>query len=182
MGAPELLSLLLPSNKSSGSFSADHEEDQIDDKQQDHCHLQREHPAIAAIGLEDQVQVVEGFELFVDGAVPVAEVEAGGEALVEVGEVPVAEEFGDVQQFVAKASQIDANFAQLALNARVLPAREALGKEIAIGPIDGVIGHTHIEPSGFLYNEGRHVLHEARLSPLRGGRENDRACVDREAI
>jgi len=39
--------------------------------------------------------------------------------------VPVAEEFGDVQELLAEAGEIDADFAQLALDARTLPARVA---------------------------------------------------------
>ena len=44
--------------------------------------FQREHPAVVAVGSEDLVEVVEGFELFVDRAMPVAEVKAGGKALI----------------------------------------------------------------------------------------------------
>ena len=37
---------------------------------------------------------------------PVGKMEPGGEGLVDAGEVPVAEEFGDVRQLIAQAGQI----------------------------------------------------------------------------
>ena len=83
---------------------------------------------VVPLRLQQLVQVVQRLELLVDRAVPVGEVEAGGEALVDAGEVPVAEELGDVGQLVAEAGQVDADLAQLPLDPAALPARRARGR------------------------------------------------------
>ena len=41
-------------------------------------------------------EVVEGFEFFVNGVMPIGQMKAGGDGLVNAGEVPIAEELGDV--------------------------------------------------------------------------------------
>src|SRR5687768_18702 len=68
------------------------EDDQVDDEQEDDRRFEDQHPAVVLLGPEELVEVVEGLELFVDRVVPVGEVEAGADALVDAGEVPVAEE------------------------------------------------------------------------------------------
>src|SRR5204863_3752534 len=51
--------------------------------------------------------------------VPFGEMEAGGEVLVNAREVPVAEEFSDVREFIAEPREVDADLAQLAQDAGV---------------------------------------------------------------
>ena len=75
---------------------AEKKHDEVDDEQKHDGDLQREHPAVHAVLVEELVKLVEGLEFFVDGVMPVGQVETRGEALVDAREVPVAEEFGDV--------------------------------------------------------------------------------------
>ena len=49
------------------------EHDQVDDEEQDDGDFEHEHVAVVAVGLEELVEVVEGFEFFVGGFVPVAD-------------------------------------------------------------------------------------------------------------
>ena len=106
-------------------FLVPKEHDQVDDEQQDDGDFQDQHEAVVAVALEELVEVVEGLELVVDGVVPVGEVEAGGDGLVDAGEVPVAEELGDVGEFVVEAGEVDADFAQFAQDAAARPAEAA---------------------------------------------------------
>src|SRR5436305_7410554 len=93
-----------------GSPSQTKDQDhQVDDEQQHDRQLQHQHRAVVLIGAEDLVEVVQGLELVVDRAVPVGQVEAVGQPLVDARQVPVAEEFGDIRQLIGKARQIDAD-------------------------------------------------------------------------
>ena len=58
--------------------------------------------------------------------------EAGGQCLVNPRQVPVAEELGDIGQFVAEACQVDADLAKLTLHAGRLPAAPAAGGDVAV--------------------------------------------------
>ena len=92
------------------------------------------------VGAEELVEVVERLELLVDRVMPVGEVESLTQALIDARQVPVAEEFGDVGELVAQAGEVDADFAELALDHLVGRAAEArVAAEVAIGTVDGAI-------------------------------------------
>lgn len=110
------------------------EEDEIDDEEEDDGGFEPEHEPVVAVLLEEFVEAVERAEFFVDGAVPVAQVEDAGSILVDAGEVPFAEELGGVGEFVAEAGEVDAEFAQLGEDG----GRAALvGGEVAAGLVEG---------------------------------------------
>lgn len=120
-----------------GAGFEEHEE--VDDEEEDDGRFEDEHPAIVAVGLEELVEFVEGLEFFVDGFLPVGEVEAGGDGLVDAGEVPVAEEFGAVLEFILEAGEVDADFAEFGEGASAATFAEAADGEVAIGAIHDVV-------------------------------------------
>jgi hypothetical protein len=72
------------------------EDDEVDDEEEDDGDFEGEHPAVVAVLGEELVEIVEGTEFGVDSAMPVREMEAGGDVFVEAGKMPIAKEFGDV--------------------------------------------------------------------------------------
>lgn len=124
------------------SVAAAEEHDEVDDEKEDDGGFEDEHVAVVAVALEELVELVEGFEFFVVGALPVGEVEAGGEGLVDAGEMPVAEELGDVGKFVGDAGEVDADFAEFTQGAGAGPAAHptaAAAGEVAVGAVDDII-------------------------------------------
>src|ERR1700722_9042550 len=95
-------------------LQAREEDDEVYDEEQDDGAFQDEHPARVLVLLEELVEVVQSFEFAVDGAVPIAEMEAGGDVFVNAGEVPVTEELGDVREFIVEAGEVNADVAQFA--------------------------------------------------------------------
>src|SRR2546421_4165324 len=102
-------------------LNAEEEHDQVDHKKQDDGAFQQEHPAIVLIVFKELIQVVQRFELLIDGAMPVGQMEPGGDVLVNARQMPVSEEFRDVREFIIKPRQIDANFLQLVQNKGAAP-------------------------------------------------------------
>ena len=96
------------------TFESDEKQNQIDNEQQHNGRFEDQHQAIGLVVLEQLIQVVERLEFFVDRPVPIAQMKAGGDVLVNSREVPIAEEFGDVGEFIAEPGEIDPDFAQLA--------------------------------------------------------------------
>src|SRR5437764_15478569 len=79
---------------------------------------------------------------------PIAEMKAGGDILIDTGEVPIAKKFRDVRKLIAETRKVDADFAQLAHNAAA-PAQSA-GSQIAISPLERFIENPII---GFQFGE-----------------------------
>src|SRR5438094_7403364 len=98
---------------SCSAFESDEEQNQINHEQQHNGRFEDQHQAIGLIVLEQLVQIVERLEFFINCAVPIAKMKAGGDVLVNAREVPIAEEFGDVGELIAEAGEIDPDFAQL---------------------------------------------------------------------
>ena len=111
------------------------QEDQVDNEKQHDGGLEDHHPAIGLVLVKDLVKVIEGFEFLFDRALPVRQMETGGDAGINAGEVPVAEEFGDIGQFIAELSQIDPQFAQFAQDTAL--QTQASHPQIAVGPLEG---------------------------------------------
>src|SRR5690348_8404687 len=86
----------------SGMLQSHEEKNQINDEQQDNRSLQHQHPAVGLVVLEQLVEVVEGFEFDVDGPVPVAQMEPGGNVFINASKVPVTKTFGDVQKLITQ--------------------------------------------------------------------------------
>ena len=139
---------LLPAAGTSLLFESHNQHDEVDDEEQDDGDFEQEHPAVIVILLEKLVHVVEGLEFFVDGAVPVGEVKTGGDGLIDAGEVPVAEEFGDVGKLVGEACQVDADFGELAHG--LAAGAEVAGGDVAVGAFDGFVEDTVV---GFEFGE-----------------------------
>ena len=68
---------------------------------------------------------------------PVAEMEAGGEVLVNARQVPVAEELRNVGQLITEPRQVNADFPQLAQHGR--PAARRSRAQVAIRPVQRVV-------------------------------------------
>lgn len=85
--------------------------------------------------LEELVKIIQSADFIVDVLMPLAEVEAGSDHVVNAGEMPVAHEFRDVGEFVAESGEIDSNFAEeedhLAL--------AGTGAKVAIGALQGAV-------------------------------------------
>src|SRR5437867_2355441 len=115
-----------------------HEQDnQVNHEQHYDGQFENEHRAVVLVGPQDLVEAVQRLEFFVDGAVPVGQVEAVGQALVDARQVPVAEKLGDVGQLIGEARQVDADLAQLALDGGGFAATQrGGGGEVAIGAVD----------------------------------------------
>jgi len=126
---------------------AGEEHHDIDDEEDDDGDLECEHPAVGLVVLQHFVEFADGAELVIDGAVPVAGVEPGGGHLVEAGDVPVAEELGDVGQLVAEAGHVDAQFAEVA---EELAAAADGDGEIPVGPFEGGVEEAVV---GFEFGE-----------------------------
>src|SRR5678815_3587990 len=101
----------------SSSGTDPHEEnDEIDDEEQDDGGFQDEHPTIVLIVLQDLVEITERLQLLFHGLMPIAQVKARGEVLIEPGEMPVSKKLRDVQQLIAKSRHIDPNFPKFQQN------------------------------------------------------------------
>jgi len=152
------------------SAGAADEEDDVDDEEEAHGDFEDEEVAVEAVGLEELVEVVEGFEFFVDGFVPFGEVETGGDGLVDAGEVPVAEELGDVGEFIGHAGEVDADFAEVFEGFGAAPAPQSADRivsaEIAVGAVDdgiedAVVGFELGELEVGEFHEVDHFVDEA---------------------
>src|SRR2546430_17595472 len=119
------------------TFQSDEEQNQVNDEQQHNGCLEHEHPAIGLVVLEQLVKIGQRLELFVDGPVPVAEVEPGRNVFVYSRQVPITEKLRDVGEFIAQARQVNANFAQL--TPHIAFAAQRLLPQIAIGPFQRLI-------------------------------------------
>lgn len=129
-------------------LESDNQDDEVDDEEEDDGGFEDHHPAVVVVLFEDLIHGIEGVEFFVDGAVPVGEVEASGDGLVDSGEVPVAEEFRDIGEFIGEACEVDADFGELAHDFGA-GARGVRG-EIAVGSVDGFVEDSVV---GFEFGE-----------------------------
>ena len=91
-------------------FETNEKNHQIDNEQQHDGRFQQEHPAVGLIVIQELIQVIESLQFTCDSAMPITEMEAGGDILVDAGEVPIAEELGDIREFIVESRQIDPNF------------------------------------------------------------------------
>src|ERR1043166_63660 len=119
LSLPNLRPVFRKGKPSAGNYSASEplqahqQQNQIDHEEQYNRQLQQQHPAIVLVQFKDLIKAVEGLELFVHRAVPIREMEASGDILINPGEVPVAKKFCDIREFVTEASEVDADFLQL---------------------------------------------------------------------
>src|ERR1700679_1843314 len=81
-------------------FHAHEQHHQVNHEEQHDGDFQDNHHAVVLIVLEQLVEVVQRLELAVHGAMPVAEMESGGDVFVDAREMPVAEKLGDVGKLV----------------------------------------------------------------------------------
>src|SRR5678816_4173450 len=120
------------------TFQTEHQKHEIDDEQQHNGGFQNQHPPVRAVVLQELVKIVEGLEFLIDGAVPVRQVKTRGDALIKSGQMPVAEEFGDVRKFIAETGEVDANLAKSPKDLAAAPNRAT--PQIAIC----AVSYTHL--------------------------------------
>src|SRR5258706_16186384 len=87
---------------------------QINYEQQHDRDFQNQHPPIRLIVIKQLIQIVQGFQLPIDCPMPIAQMKSGRNIFVNSRQVPIAEKFGDVRQFIVEASEVDANLSQFA--------------------------------------------------------------------
>ncbi len=92
--------------------------DQVNDEQQNDRDFQNHHPTVGLVLLEQLVEIRQRLELAFDVPVPFTQVKTARQLLVNPCQVPVAEKFGDVRQFIVEPRQVNADFAQLAQGVR----------------------------------------------------------------
>ena len=75
-------------------MGVENEDVEVDDEEEDDGDFKGEHPTVVAVLGKKLIEIVEGAEFGVDGAMPVGKVKAGGDVFVEAREVRIAKEFG----------------------------------------------------------------------------------------
>src|SRR5262249_34839073 len=111
-------------------------------EQQHDGDFQDEHPTVRLVMVQQLIQIIQSLQFAIDSSVPISEVEAGGNFLVNASQVPVAKELGDVGQFIAEACQVDPNLSQLAKNCAA--TAQSTHDEVAICPFEGIVQKTII--------------------------------------
>src|SRR5436190_19658289 len=121
----------------SPGFDAEDKNHKIDHKQQNNRNFQDQHPPVGLVVIEQLVQIIQGLQLVVDSAMPVGEMKSSRNILVDPGKVPVAKELSDVGELIAKASQVDTDFAEFAQDGAA--PTHGSGAQITIGSFEGDI-------------------------------------------
>lgn len=60
--------------------------------------------------IQKLVQIVQSLQLIVNRAMPVTQMKARRDILVDARQVSITEEFSDVGELIAESRQVDANF------------------------------------------------------------------------
>ena len=89
--------------QSRSTFESDEKQQQIDNEQQHNGRFEDQHQAIGLVVLQQLVKIVQRLQFFIDRPVPIAQMKAGGDVLVNSRQMPITEEFGDVGEFIAEA-------------------------------------------------------------------------------